>query len=101
MKLPNPLDTPTVSIPEGGWIKARLGRSASYDMAARGELPLIKVGRRYRVLTAPLLAELGLLELAIGTGPPNDDGRPPGPADANQTTNPPDAHQGGRCVQGT
>jgi predicted DNA-binding transcriptional regulator AlpA len=39
-----------------------LGRSASYELARRGEfpVPVLRIGRRYRVVTQHLLEFLGL-----------------------------------------
>lgn len=39
-----------------------IGRTLSYDLAAAGEFPcrVLKVGSRYRVVTADLLATLGI-----------------------------------------
>jgi excisionase family DNA binding protein len=39
----------TLSVPEAGKRYLGLGRNGSYNAAARGELPVIKVGGRYRV----------------------------------------------------
>jgi hypothetical protein len=72
------------SVPLGGWLLAGLGRSASYAAAARGELPVIRVGRRL-VVSLPRLAEtLGVslddllaLERALPDEPASD-GRAPG-----------------------
>jgi hypothetical protein len=50
---------PVLSVEAGGAVIG-LKRSASYDAAARGELPTIRFGRRLVVPTARLLALLGL-----------------------------------------
>lgn len=43
-------DTPlTISVPEAGRKYFGLSRNAAYDAAARGELPVIKIGRLLRV----------------------------------------------------
>jgi hypothetical protein len=43
-------DTPkTLSVPDAGRIYFALGRNASYDAAARGEIPTIRIGRMLRV----------------------------------------------------
>jgi hypothetical protein len=48
-----------MSVPEAGkWCD--LARSASYDAAARGELPVLKFGRSLRVPTAKLRQMLGI-----------------------------------------
>jgi hypothetical protein len=39
----------TLSIPEAGKRYLGLGRNGSYNAADRGELPVIKIGGRYRV----------------------------------------------------
>ena len=39
----------TITVPEAGWQYFGLCRNASYDAAARGEIPTIKVGRLLRV----------------------------------------------------
>jgi hypothetical protein len=53
----------TLGIVTAGRI-AGVGRSVSYESARTGQLipgvPVIKVGQRYRVPTAPLEAELGI-----------------------------------------
>lgn len=51
----NPLDTPTLPIPEGG-LYLGLGREASYRAAKSGHLPTVQVSeRRWVVPTAALL----------------------------------------------
>jgi hypothetical protein len=63
----------TVDAPTAGRALG-LGREASYRAAAAGELPgAIRVGRRWRVITARLAAALGI----GGTGPPGRE-VPPG-----------------------
>jgi hypothetical protein len=39
----------TISVPEAGRLYFGLCRNASYDAAARGEIPVIKIGRLKRV----------------------------------------------------
>jgi hypothetical protein len=39
----------TMSVPEAGKRYFNLSRNASYDAAARGEIPTIKIGRLLRV----------------------------------------------------
>lgn len=53
LTIPNPEDQPTVSVEFAG---ATLGlrRAASYNAAARGEIPVIRIGRRMVVPTAAL-----------------------------------------------
>ncbi len=48
----------TLTVPEAGEILG-LGRDASYAAASRGELPVLKVGRRLLVPVPKLLALLG------------------------------------------
>jgi hypothetical protein len=56
-------DTPkTISVPEAGKQYFDLGKNASYAAAARGEIPVIKIGSRLRVPVVALermLAEAG------------------------------------------
>ncbi len=49
----------TVDVPTAGAVFG-LSRSHSYDLVSRGEFPVrvIKVGRRYRVLTASIIGVL-------------------------------------------
>jgi hypothetical protein len=39
----------TMSVPDAGKKYFNLGRNASYDAAARGEIPTIRIGRLLRV----------------------------------------------------
>lgn len=48
----------TLSVPEAGREYFELGRNASYEAARRGEIPVIKVGRKLRVPVAALEAML-------------------------------------------
>jgi hypothetical protein len=54
------LSFPTASVPDVGRICYGLSRGGSYDAAARGDIPTIKLGRIMRVPTAPLRRQLGL-----------------------------------------
>lgn len=49
----------TVSVPQAG-LAFGLSRSHAYDLASRGEFParVIKVGGRYRVVTASIIKAL-------------------------------------------
>ena len=48
-------DTPkTISVPVAGRRYFGLGKNASYAAAARGEIPVIKIGARLRVPVAAL-----------------------------------------------
>jgi hypothetical protein len=49
----------TMSIPEGGSLYYGLSRNGSYDAAKRGEIPVLRVGRKLRV---PVAAMERLLE---------------------------------------
>ena len=48
----------TVSVEEAAQV-LRIGRSAAYDAVHRGEIPHIRIGRRYLVPVPRLLAMLG------------------------------------------
>jgi len=58
-RLPDPRTEPTVSVERAG---ASLGisRASAYDAVRRGEIPAIRLGRRWVVLTAHLRRLLGL-----------------------------------------
>jgi hypothetical protein len=52
----------TMSVPEAGKQYFDLGKNASYAAAARGEIPVIKIGSRLRVPVVALermLAQMG------------------------------------------
>ena len=51
--IPDPLERPTLSVEEAGKLVG-LGRSAAYEAARRGELPVLAFGRRRVVPTAAL-----------------------------------------------
>lgn len=57
--IPDPRKEPTISVPEAGRLLGLKPR-ASYNAAARGEIPVFRVGRYLRVPTATFLARLGL-----------------------------------------
>ncbi len=59
--LPDPQVKPTMTIEEAGRLFG-IGRSLAYELAARGEfpVPVLRLGKAYRVPTAPALAKLGL-----------------------------------------
>ena len=44
----------TLSVPEAGRLYFDLSRNASYDAAKRGDIPVVKIGRKYRVPIAAL-----------------------------------------------
>jgi excisionase family DNA binding protein len=57
--VPDPRERPTVSIEEVyPWLG--ISRGAAYEAARRGELPVIRIGRRLLVPTAELRKMLGL-----------------------------------------
>jgi hypothetical protein len=59
-RLPDPELCPTIPLwPDTGQVLG-LRRSATYGAAERGEIPVLRLGRRLVVPTAPLRAMLGL-----------------------------------------
>ena len=58
------LSAATANVPDVGRVVYGLSRNGSYAAAARGEIPTIKVGRLWKVPTAPLRRQLGLDEVA-------------------------------------
>jgi hypothetical protein len=48
----------TLSVPEAGRDYFDLGRNASYEAAKRGDIPVIKVGRKLRVPIVVMEAKL-------------------------------------------
>lgn len=59
LPLPYPLDQPTLTIEETAAI-LQLGRNTVYAAVRSGEVPSIRVGRRYLVPTARLASMLGV-----------------------------------------
>lgn len=57
--LPDPKDTPIMSVDEAGKVLG-LSRDSAYKAASTGELPTLRFGRRIVVPTARLLEMLGL-----------------------------------------
>jgi excisionase family DNA binding protein len=57
--IPSAEEQPTLTVEEAG---AALGisRSAMYRSVHRGEVPILRIGGRIAVLTAPLRRQLGL-----------------------------------------
>jgi Helix-turn-helix domain len=52
----------TISVPAAGWRYFGVGKNAAYAAAARGEIPVIRIGSRLRVPVVALermLAEAG------------------------------------------
>jgi len=60
---PNPVACKTMSVPDAGRLYFGLSRNSSYEAAARGEIPTIRIGRKVRV---PVAAMERLLEAAGG-----------------------------------
>ena len=60
---------PVLDVPTAGRLLG-LGRSAAYDLILAGAwpTPVLRLGRRLRIPTAPLLALLGLPQIADGRG---------------------------------
>lgn len=59
MNIPTTDQQPTVTVEEAGRLLG-LSRGSAYEAAKRGDLPTIRIGRRYLVPTAPLRRMLGL-----------------------------------------
>lgn len=53
-------DNVTVKAPTAGKARNDASRNASYDSVRRGELPVVRGGRKIEVPTAPIREELGL-----------------------------------------
>lgn len=67
--IPDPTETPTVSVEEWGrW--CRLSRSAAYAAVQRGEVPVLRFGRRILVPVAAARRQLGLDVEAPPVGEP-------------------------------
>jgi hypothetical protein len=70
---------PTVlTVEQAGQLLFDLGRSAAYEAVARGELPVLRFGRRMVVPTAQALAMLGLDPEDHGDAPEHNEGAPEG-----------------------
>jgi len=64
-------DTPkTISVPAAGRRYFGLGKNASYAAAARGEIPIIRIGSRLRVPIAAL-ERMMAVDVASGKGETN------------------------------
>jgi excisionase family DNA binding protein len=57
--VPDPREAPTLGVEEAGRLLG-LGRSGAYACVQRGQLPVIRLGRKLRVPTAELRRLLGL-----------------------------------------
>lgn len=60
--IPVPDEAPTIPLWPAAGRAVGLGRSATYDAAARGDIPTIRLGRRIVVPTASLRRLLGMDE---------------------------------------
>jgi len=56
--IPDPATRPTLTVTEAGSLLG-IGRNAAYDGVRSGEIPSIRVGRRFLVPTAALRRLLG------------------------------------------
>jgi hypothetical protein len=64
----NEADAPkTLSVPEAGRKYFNLGKNSSYQAAQRGDLPVLRIGRRLRV--SIIAIERMLAEAGTGRGP--------------------------------
>lgn len=57
--VPDPYQRPTISVPEAGRLFG-LSRASAYEAVARGDLPVIRLGRRMVVPTAAVMRMLAL-----------------------------------------
>ncbi len=85
---------PVLDVPTAGRLLG-LGRSAAYDLVLAGmwPTPVLRLGRRLRIPTAPLLALLGLPQIAADRSAVNEcggsmDGSPTGPAVSDEGDEP-------------
>lgn len=58
MDVPDPTREPTIT-PRRAAALLRISENTAYKAIAAGEIPAVRIGRRYFVLTAPLLELLG------------------------------------------
>jgi excisionase family DNA binding protein len=71
----------TITVPEAGQVLG-IGRDAAYAAAARGEIPVLTLGRSLRVPVPKLLrllGELGTEDSEAGADTPADASTPPPP----------------------
>ena len=61
--IPDPRTEPTISVERAGALLS-LSRPSAYEAANRGDIPIIRIGRRMLVPTAKILAMLGLADEA-------------------------------------
>lgn len=85
---------PVLDVPTAGRLLG-LGRSAAYDLILTGAwpTPVLRLGRRLRIPTAPLLALLGLSTDSLGRGAAPEcggilDGSPTAPAVSDEGDQP-------------
>ena len=74
---PSPMDRQTLTVPEAGKVLG-IGRNSAYEAARRGQIPVIRLGRRLLVPVAALrrLLAQGHRETALGAAQdPNDSPR--------------------------
>jgi excisionase family DNA binding protein len=57
--VPDPLAEPTMTVERAGRIVG-ISRGAAYEAVRRGDLPALRIGRRWVVCTAQLRQQLGL-----------------------------------------
>lgn len=60
MTIDDALSRPTISVPDAGALFFGLARGAAYEAAKKGDIPIIRVGRRLVVPVAPLAEKVGL-----------------------------------------
>lgn len=60
----NLLRNPTITVDAAARVLS-MGRNAAYDAVRRGEIETMKVGKRYKVLSAPLRRRLGIETAAM------------------------------------
>ena len=85
---------PVLDVPTAGRLLG-LGRSAAYDLILAGAwpTPVLRLGRRLRIPTAPLLALLGLPQIGDGRSAMTEcdeslDGSPTAPAVSDEGEQP-------------
>lgn len=71
MRLPDPVERPVLSVEEAGKLLG-LGRSAAYEAVRRGEIPVLRFGRRLCVPCAALRRLVGLDEPTAPTAAPDE-----------------------------
>ncbi len=59
VRVPDPREQPTLSVPDAGAILG-IGRSAAYEAVRLGTVPSLRIGRRVRVPTAALCRMVGI-----------------------------------------